>query len=851
MKFINLIIVFYFCVAFCDAQITLNGVLMTDLGKPVPKTKIGIAGGQIDWTDSKGQFCIQLSSELKEGYRVILFIKKKGWVISHPLDGEWNLPNKKLQNIQYTKVIIVPRGSKALWSHERIEKYIAEISDKSVDIFNNTYKIKPVDFSINLKNWAEKYGFTITQVKAFFDEWANGVKSTDTEHKKGLRNLYQNNLAAAAINFKNSAFNKKIKFKSENIQLQQTRDEIYDDFKLSGDAYSNNLQFKYALAMYDSASRYVSTNNDPKKWAEIKALTGLMKFRLGYKFPSLDNSTLSENSKLDDINRSLLDEAIEEIQSGLTSLTKKQYPNLYERNKNIIGFILWSRSEFESGKEKMKLLKQSEEIFRTTLTTLNEKEFPEDRALALLNLDICLSMMEDVTEDEQKDYLYAQVVETSHLAMAFYTKEQYKNDWAQIQYLLGMALTERYIYNVQNKISYKNDTILKSAEDALNSAIPVFNRKEDPNTWANIQYFIGRAYFEHGILLSKDMKLSNDTNNFFLKAKESIDSSLIFYTKNNYPKMWGRSQIYLGNLFHQQGVRTTGEDAIKLLKQSEEVYQNALPIFTKEKQIYWSIQYNLGMVLFDLGIRLPKEECLIKIKQSFNVFRTALTDIPREHFPLKWATIQMYLGTISEIQGDYSQNEESKDYYLKAIVDYRSCSDIFYDNTSIRFIIQNSLSNSLWKLGHLEKNDKSNIFLKQAVDTCQSLILTLNQVHDYENLASAQIKCGNIFLELGKKTKNGENVKFLNQALDSLKSALKIYTFERFPQYWASTNCCIGITLKEMGIKAKGKKNKIELLNQSIFSFYTALTFYTKQQYPQQWNEIQNNLNEVNRCLKK
>jgi hypothetical protein len=55
---------------------------------------------------------------------VILVVDKNNGVINHPLDGEWNLPNIKLQHVQYTKVIIVPFGSKALWTHGRIEKHI-------------------------------------------------------------------------------------------------------------------------------------------------------------------------------------------------------------------------------------------------------------------------------------------------------------------------------------------------------------------------------------------------------------------------------------------------------------------------------------------------------------------------------------------------------------------------------------------------------------------------------------------------------------------------------------------------------------------------------------------------------
>ena len=118
-------LIIHLCCCFTFAQIKLNGTLLTDAEAPVADTKISVAGGQQDITDSRGQFSIELSLDFIQGERVILTVQKDGWVINHPLDGEWNLPNVALQKIQFTKVIIVPKGSKALWTHDRIEKHIA------------------------------------------------------------------------------------------------------------------------------------------------------------------------------------------------------------------------------------------------------------------------------------------------------------------------------------------------------------------------------------------------------------------------------------------------------------------------------------------------------------------------------------------------------------------------------------------------------------------------------------------------------------------------------------------------------------------------------------------------------
>ena len=103
-------------------NIKLNGRLLTDEKRPVMNTRVSVAGRQSGLTDANGRFSIDLSSDLKEGERVIITVRKKGWVINYPLDGEWNLPNMGLQRVQTLDVIIAPLGSKALWTDARIEK---------------------------------------------------------------------------------------------------------------------------------------------------------------------------------------------------------------------------------------------------------------------------------------------------------------------------------------------------------------------------------------------------------------------------------------------------------------------------------------------------------------------------------------------------------------------------------------------------------------------------------------------------------------------------------------------------------------------------------------------------------
>jgi len=96
------------------AQITLKGILTTDSGDKVSDTRIVVSGAGGDETDNNGKFLIMLSIDFIEGEQVILKVLKENWEINHPLDGFWNLPNIKYQNVHTTRVIIVPAWFQSL-----------------------------------------------------------------------------------------------------------------------------------------------------------------------------------------------------------------------------------------------------------------------------------------------------------------------------------------------------------------------------------------------------------------------------------------------------------------------------------------------------------------------------------------------------------------------------------------------------------------------------------------------------------------------------------------------------------------------------------------------------------------
>ena len=127
------VIVSLFFATALSAQVVLNGSLHEDTEplKAVPNTRIGVAGGPGDTTDSKGQFSIKLSREFiqgEKGYSLPSCAQTGG--STTPWMGSGTFPNIKTEDVQTKKVKIVPKGSMKLWSHERIATYVAKLSDQ-------------------------------------------------------------------------------------------------------------------------------------------------------------------------------------------------------------------------------------------------------------------------------------------------------------------------------------------------------------------------------------------------------------------------------------------------------------------------------------------------------------------------------------------------------------------------------------------------------------------------------------------------------------------------------------------------------------------------------------------------
>jgi hypothetical protein len=110
--------------------------------------------GDADNTNSLGLFRIFLKNIFKPGEKVTLVIDKPDWRIRYPLDGEARIPAELAKEL--VEVQLLPVGSKLFWTHDRIEKFISDIAEKSKQQVTPEGRPETIDFGRYIKRVGRK-----------------------------------------------------------------------------------------------------------------------------------------------------------------------------------------------------------------------------------------------------------------------------------------------------------------------------------------------------------------------------------------------------------------------------------------------------------------------------------------------------------------------------------------------------------------------------------------------------------------------------------------------------------------------------------------------------------------------
>jgi tetratricopeptide (TPR) repeat protein len=107
--------------------------------------------------------------------------------------------------------------------------------------------------------------------------------------------------------------------------------------------------------------------------------------------------------------------------------------------------------------------------------------------------------------------------------------------------------------------------------------------------------------------------------------------------------------------------------------------------------------------------------------------------------------------------------------------------------------------------------------------------------------ATTQYHLGNALREQGLRAEGTQAAELLGEAVAAYRRALEVYTREQHPQVWAVMQARLGNALQEQGERAEGEP-RVRLMGEAVAAIREALEVYTREHQPLEWAMARNNL---------
>ena len=361
-------------------QAKLEGHVYTHMNVPVSGVRVVAPGGQAAVTSTKGHFLIAFHSPIQPGQATRIEVARAGWVIYEPMLGNC-ATQSTARNYQPLKVIIVPKKSPLALSPKRLSQVIARWSDERNKLRGQVGELKSqLDEYAFLREYAEKYGFTLDRFISAAEQWAKSAQSND-KYDQALKEYFLKNYDRAAQLADESALIEDEKLERTNKEKKGTSLRVIERFKLKGNALYAKNKYREALASYKEidkrfTARKILKDDLIEEWGEVKLLLGIAKVQLG-------NRVEGEESKR------LLTESLKEYEQALSVYTREALPQSWAMTQNNLGNALLSQGERLSGEEGSRLLRQAIDAYDEALTVYTREALPQDWAMLQSNLVLC------------------------------------------------------------------------------------------------------------------------------------------------------------------------------------------------------------------------------------------------------------------------------------------------------------------------------------------------------------------------------------------------------------------------------------------------------------------------------
>jgi tetratricopeptide (TPR) repeat protein len=768
-----LLFVLFISSAAYGQQAKLEGYVSDDKDNRVSAARIVAPGGQAAETDSQGHFTIAFPSHVQPGLATRIEVVKPNWVIYEPMLGNC-VTQSSARNYEPLKVIIVSKGSPLALAPKRLSQVIARWANERAKLQSQVDKLSSQrDEYAFLKEYSEKYGFTLEQFVNAGQQWAQS-KGSDDKEEQALKEYFLKNYDRAAQLAHESALVADEELERDNKKKIEDSLKVIRRFKLEGNALSEQYKFREALVAYNEIEKRFSTRKLSKEdlideWAETRLVLGLTKQELGIRVEGQESQLL-------------LAESVKDYQEALTVNTRAQLPEQWAATQNNLGNVLQSQGERLEGAEGVRLLTHSVEAYREALNVQTREQLPQQWAMTQNNLGMVLSAQGERLEGAESMRLLAQSVEAYREALKVHSREQLPQQWAMTQNNLGIVLRSQG----ERLEGAEGVNLLAQSVEAYREALKVYTREQRPQEWATTQNNLGI------VLQSQGERLEGaEAVKLLVQSVEAYREGLKVRTREQLPQDWAATQNNLGMVLSLRGVRLEGAEGVRLLAQSVEAFRGALKVYTREQlpQQWAATQNNLGMVLSSQGERLKGAKGVNLLAQSVEAYREALKVRTREQLPQQWAMTQNNLGTVLCSQGERLDGAEGVKLLAQSVEAFREALKVHSREQLPQqwAATQNNLGNVLRTQGErLERAEGMNL-LTQAIEACREALKVRTREQLPQDWAMTQNNLGMVLSAQGERLEGAEGMKLQAQAVEAYRLALKVMTREQLPQLWVTT----------------------------------------------------------------
>jgi tetratricopeptide (TPR) repeat protein len=672
---------------------------------------------------------------------VTLSSDKPGWRIRYPLDGELRIPPNLDREI--VKVELLPAGSKLFWTHDRLEKFIRDLSEKVKQAEAREAQAPKTRSAKGLPRprpgtrTSPRGSLPLSLPPAFQPGESIGfarLLRTSGRIERSMRDLSETarqetgSAREASTPPLASGFDRHIQewaaqygFSAEEAKVEigrwitEVKTHQEDAHRLGLAAFAEGRFAEASRHFRHSARERTRQLDETRHRREGPAEQGRLREELVRDLRLEGDSFLNGGNPL---------KALASYQEAHRYTSREETPELWAATLHDNGFAHGRLGNEGPPAARAAHVTKAIQAYRRTLLVYTREKLPQQWAMTQNNLGVALREQALRTDGERSHELLAEAVEACRQALLVYVRDRFPLEWATTQSNLAIALRAQAV-RIEGQ---RGAELLAEAVAAYRQALLVRTHEELPEDWARTQNNLGVALREQASRAGGEPGAQ-----LLAEAVQAFRQALLVRTHDRFPQQWATTQNNLGNALQDQALRTDGEAGAQLLAEAVRAYRQALLVQTHEQRAM--TQNNLGNALQEQALRTEGEAGARLLAEAVEIFREALLVRTRDELPQQWA------------------------------------------------LTQNNLGNALRDQGTRTAGDRGTQLLAEAIRAYRQALRVRTREQFPQDWAMTQINLGAALVEHAARAQGERRARSFAEALQAYRQALEVFSYESFPGY--------------------------------------------------------------------